>query len=148
MSQSFPEYASEHADFIDQLAHATSAMLREAFDHAWTTLSQTGALADFGRLCNELDALEADAEARNEAGRPSKDVYRCAMLCPLTSCFAVRRRSVWPLGTQRRSADRDQSRAPTPSSSCPGTPGPCSRPRSAPSARPAGRSVAHSLRLG
>ena len=80
MAQSFPEYASAHADFIDQLAHATSAMLREAFDHAWTTLSATGALADFARLCNELDALEADAEARKEAGRPPKDVYRCVAL--------------------------------------------------------------------
>ena len=85
MAQSFPEYATAHADFIDQLAHATSAMLREAFDHAWTTLSATGALADFARLCNELDALEADAEARKEAGRPPKDVYRCVALpcrCP------------------------------------------------------------------
>ena len=80
MAQSFPEYATAHADFIDQLAHATSAMLREAFDHAWTTLSATGALADFARLCNELDALEADAEARKEAGRPPKDVYRCVAL--------------------------------------------------------------------
>lgn len=97
MSQSFPEYASEHADLIDQLAHATSAMLREAFDHAWTTLSQTGALADFGRLCNELDALEADAEARNEAGRPSKDVYRCVSLCLSMARLAVRRHCTWPL---------------------------------------------------
>ena len=108
MSQSFPEYASEHADFIDQLAHATSAMLREAFDHAWTTLSQTGALADFGRLCNELDALEADAEARNEAGRPSKDVYRCAML-RLRQLRCVRASSCLDAFCFLLIADRDQS---------------------------------------
>lgn len=76
VAASFPEHGAEHTEYFHDLASAIQRQLHASFESAWTQMTTEGQFADLLRLLNELDQIEAEAEARKEAGRPAKDIYR------------------------------------------------------------------------
>ena len=77
VAQSFPEeQGREHDEYFHDLAAAIQRQLNASYESAWAQLTTEGQFADLLRLLNELDQIEAEAEARKEAGRPAKDIYR------------------------------------------------------------------------
>lgn len=84
----------EIAEYISSVATTANRMLQSEFEvhrsadpanaaelrlrqRAWVKLSSTGPFADFVNRANELDALEAIAEARLHAKHPETFTYTC-----------------------------------------------------------------------